>query len=127
MKHFLTTVIIIFLSWLLYYLNGREVKIPIFAGYKGAFYLLFILGMIWCTAGPLKNITPDSWGKPFTIIAMIFGTLILLSAILFTLRVLFGTNVPFFTDSRVSYIILAILISAKSIVTFIHHTFFKTL
>ena len=97
-------------------LTGR--KVPFMPGDRAAFISIAILGFLMCTNG-LKwaSSRPDfSWLSPFTIAAVLLGSLAILLAIL----VFVGSSLPMISGDRGALIAMTILIISKRVLALVH-------
>ncbi len=125
MKNLSSLLILIILVSGLYFINERGIRLPLVSTYKGAFYTLFIIGLILCTNSPLKRMFEDVWYKPFYLLGAVIGVLILVLLISVILKFTFNINIAFINSYRQAFIFLAILTFTKSIITLIHRGLFN--
>lgn len=94
-------------------------NVPLVSSTRGALGALFILGFIMCIAGglgPKVARTTFSWTSPFVILGILLG----ISAIYVAFAGLTGRNLPFVTGERGAFVLLAIIIAAKWVLSRVH-------
>ena len=92
--------------------------LPLISGDRAATVVLLVLGFVMCATGSLRNIQPDEWIHPLTVVAALLGGL----ALLLGLAVLVGIGVPLVPNERAAFVILAIIVLTKVVLARLHHT-----
>ena len=99
------------LFFVLAHLNGSP--IPFISGEREAFYALALIGFVMCSFGIYASGELYGWLDPIRMVAIVIGVfLIALVAAIF-----FQIQLPFISDDRTAFLILAILILIKFIIT----------
>ena len=70
-----------------------------------------------CATGSLRDIQPNEWTHPVTVVAAALGGL----ALLIGIAVLVGIRIPLIADDRVAFVVLAIIVLAKVVLARLHH------
>lgn len=95
-------------------LTGR--KIPLIEGDRTALIVLFVIGFVMCSFGIGRVSATGQWAHPLSIIGYLLGALIML----FAAAGIFGFRFLFVNDPRSAIIVVAILMAAKVVLTFVH-------
>ena len=65
-----------------------------------------------------RNVEPDEWTHPVTVVAAVLGGL----ALLIGITVLVGIRLPLIANERTAFVVLAVTMLAKVVLARLHHT-----
>lgn len=85
-------------------------------GARGAFWVLFVIGVTMCALGPLGQGAVLGWWNPRHIIGYILGGV----ALLLGAAMLFNVSLPLLDSPRLAVLALGVLMAAKIVVAFLY-------
>jgi hypothetical protein len=94
-------------------LTGKNVDLPLISEGRGAFFILFLVGFAMCTLGGVGHVSPGPGALLHNVIGGVLGVLLLLLGA----AVLFNVKASFIPDERGSFVLLALLMTAKLVTT----------
>jgi hypothetical protein len=107
----------------LYYL---KVKLPFYETEKSALSGLLILGFIMCTFGIAVQIPHISWNSVFMVLAAIIGIFLLFIFVLNVFKIdSISEKFNFENKYGILFQVVALLMTVKWVITFIHHIVLK--
>ena len=91
----------------------NDSPIPFISGNREAFYALAIIGFASCSFGMYASGELYGWLDPFRILAIVIGVLlmVLVGAVFFQIQL------PFVSDDQTAFLVLAVLILVKLVIT----------
>ncbi len=119
---------IILLALLLGYLGMYyfKVKLPFYETEKSALSGLLILGFIMCVFGITVQIPNIRWNSIFMILAAIIGIFLLFVFVLNVFKIdSISAKFNFENKYGIIFQVVALLISVKWVITFVHHIVLK--
>ena len=91
----------------------NDSPIPFISGDREAFFTLAIIGFTMCSLGMYASGELYGWLDPFRILAIVIGVLlmVLVGAVFFQIQL------PFVSDDQTAFLVLAVLILVKLVIT----------